>query len=471
MGQDVNKTAFTAEEFFVFQQRLDAETEFLREMLETDRFSDQAKVTGFELEGWLLDHNYFPASVNQEFLHSINNSLVVSELSRFNFEINGKPQFLTGNALFQLQLELEQTIENCRSVANSMNASVLLIGTLPTLRNADLSMANMTPMNRYQALNKQVFESRKQKPILLDIAGKEHLKLAHHDVMLEAGTTSFQVHLQTPLNEFVRHFNASLILSAPLIAATANSPYLFGKDLWSETRIPLFEQAISTSDVQGRPRVSFGEGYIQSALDGFFYNQKREPVLLPFLYDDSPDSLRHLRLHNGTIWRWNRPLIGFNEQGIPHVRIEHRIMPAGPSVPDMIANAALYLGTCTAMAAADVPAETQLEFSVARDNFYRAAKDGLSANITWLDGKFYSAASLLLDVIIPLADAGLATLNLDADQRDYYISLLKARISSRQTGTDWQRAFIRKYGADFFNMTATYQHYQQSGKPVHEWEI
>ena len=297
------------------------------------------------------------------------------------------------------------------------------------------------------------------------------MKLAHHDVMLEAGTTSFQVHLQTPLNEFVRHFNASLILSAPLIAATANSPYLFGKDLWSETRIPLFEQAISTSDVQGRPRVSFGEGYIQSALDGFFYNQKREPVLLPFLYDDSPDSLRHLRLHNGTIWRWNRPLIGFNEQGIPHVRIEHRIMPAGPSVPDMIANAALYLGTCTAMAAADVPAETQLEFSVARDNFYRAAKDGLSANITWLDGKFYSAASLLLDVIIPLADAGLATLNLDADQRDYYISLLKARISSRQTGTDWQRAFIRKYGADFFNMTATYQHYQQSGKPVHEWEI
>ena len=143
MGQDVNKTAFTAEEFFVFQQRLDAETEFLREMLETDRFSDQAKVTGFELEGWLLDHNYFPASVNQEFLHSINNSLVVSELSRFNFEINGKPQFLTGNALFQLQLELEQTIENCRSVANSMNASVLLIGTLPTLRNADLSMATV----------------------------------------------------------------------------------------------------------------------------------------------------------------------------------------------------------------------------------------------------------------------------------------------------------------------------------------
>ncbi len=471
MGQDVNKTAFTAEDFFVFQQRLDAETECLREMLEKQRFSDQATVTGFELEGWLLDHNYFPAPVNQEFLQAIKNPLVVSELSRFNFEINGKPQVLTGNALFQLQQELDQTIENCRNVANSMNASVLLIGSLPTLRNADLSMKNMTPMNRYQALNKQVFESRKQQPIVLDISGRQHLKLAHHDVMLEAGTTSFQVHLQMPLNAFVRHFNASIILSAPLIAATANSPYLFGKDLWSETRIPLFEQAISTADTQGRPRVSFGEGYIQSPLDGFAYNQKSEPVLLPFLYDDRPDSLRHLRLHNGTIWRWNRPLIGFNEQGIPHVRIEHRIMPAGPSVPDMIANAALYLGACTAMAAADVPAETQLDFSVARDNFYRAAKDGLNADVTWLDGKSYPAASLLLDAIIPLADAGLAMLNLEADQRHYYISLLKARISSRQTGTEWQRAFIRKYGAEFFNMTATYRHYQQSGKPVHEWEI
>jgi len=471
MGQDVNKTAFTAEDFFVFQQRLGAETDYLREMLQAQQFSDQAKVTGFELEGWLLDHNYFPAPINQEFLKAIKDPLVVSELSRFNFEINGRPHILSGNALNQLQQELNQTIESCKHVANDMSASTLLIGTLPTLRNADLSMANMTPMNRYQALNKQVFESRKQKPILLDIAGKQHLKLAHHDVMLEAGTTSFQVHLQTPLNEFVRHFNASLILSAPLIAATANSPYLFGKDLWSETRIPLFEQAISTSDVHGGLRVSFGEGYIQSPLDGFVYNQTDEPVLLPFLYDDRIENLRHLRLHNGTIWRWNRPLIGFNEQGIPHVRIEHRIMPAGPSVPDMIANAALYLGACTAMAAAEIPAETQLDFLIARNNFYRAAKDGLCADIVWLDGKSYQVASLLLDVIIPLADAGLAMLNLDEDQRNYFISLLRARIRSRQTGTEWQRAFVRKYGTDFFNMTATYQHYQQGGKPVHEWEI
>ncbi len=471
MGQDVNKTVFSAKDFSLFQQRLDRETDCLRQMLQTQQFSDQARVTGFELEGWLLDHNYFPAPINQKFLKEIKDPQVVSELSRFNFEINGTPQLLRGKALLDLQRGLDQSIEHCRHVANGMNASLLLIGTLPTLRNADLTMDNMTPLNRYHALNTQVFETRKQKPIVLDISGREHLKLAHHDVMLEAATTSFQVHLQTPLNEFVRHFNASIILSAPLIAATANSPYLFGKDLWSETRIPLFEQAISTADTQGRPRVSFDEGYIQSPLDGFVYNQNKEPVLLPFLYDDCPEQLRHLRLHNGTIWRWNRPLVGFNEQGVPHVRIEHRIMPAGPSVPDMIANAALYLGACTAMAAFEVPAENQLDFRVARDNFYRAAKDGLSADIVWLDGKSYQAQHVLLDVIIPLADAGLAMLDLDDDQRRYFISLLRARIQSRQNGTEWQRAFIRKYGADFFNMTATYQHYQHSGKPVHEWEI
>ncbi len=471
MGQDVNRTIFTAEDCQEFQQRLDAETDYLKQMLQAQQFFDQSKVTGFELEGWLLDHNYFPAPINQKFLQEVQDPMVVSELSKFNFEINGSPQLLNGNALLQLQQGLEQTIQNCRHVANSMNASLLHIGILPTLRNKDLSMVNMTPMNRYHALNTQVFESRKQKPIVLEITGREHLKLAHHDVMLEAGTTSFQVHLQTPLDTFVRHFNASLILSAPLIAATANSPYLFGKDLWSETRVPLFEQAISTYDMHGRPRVSFGEGYIQTPLDGFVYNQKSEPVLLPFLYEDSVDKLRHLRLHNGTIWRWNRPLIGFNEQGVPHVRIEHRIMPAGPTVLDMIANAALYLGACTAMAATEVPAETRLDFSYARDNFYRVAKDGLSADIIWLDGKSWQAASLLLQVVIPLAEKGLAMLNLDEDQRDYFISVLNARIQSRQTGTEWQRAFVRKYGADFSNMTAIYQHNQLSGRPVHEWEI
>lgn len=471
MGQDVNKTTFTAEDFLEFKRRLDVETQYLKSMLLEQRFADQDCMTGFELEGWLLDHNYYPNPVNQKFLQEIAHPLVVSELSRFNIEINGTPQRLVGTALGTLQQELEQTQAQCQITANGMDAVVMFIGTLPTLRNADLSMANMTPMKRYQALNAQVFESRGGKPITLNINGREHLSVTHDDVMLEAGTTSFQVHLQTPLHSFVRHFNASLILSAPLIAATANSPFLFKRDLWDETRIPLFEQAITTPDIHGNPRVSFGEGYIQSPIDSFILNQLNQPIMLPFLYEDNPETLRHLRLHNGTIWRWNRPLIGFNAQGVPHVRIEHRIMPAGPSIPDMIANAALYLGACTALAANEVPAEKQLHFTAARNNFYSAARYGLDAQIMWLDGKIYPASALLSDVIIPMADSGLALLGIAHDEREYYIGILRSRVASQQTGTGWQHAYIAKYGPDFFNMTAAYLHHQQSGKPVHEWEI
>jgi hypothetical protein len=53
----------------------------------------------------------------------------------------------------------------------------------------------------------------------------------------------------------------------------------------------------------------------ESILECFEANRTRYPVLLPAVMDEPPESLAHLRLHNGTIWRWNRPLIGFDEQG------------------------------------------------------------------------------------------------------------------------------------------------------------
>ena len=471
MGQEVNKTSFSQDEFFQFKQNLDAETNLLKEMLEQGSFIDQAVVTGFELEGWLIDHNYFPAPINQEFLGALADPLVVSELSRFNIELNGTPQPLKESALGLLQEELGHTYLKCCQVANSMGASLLFIGTLPTLRNSDLSLANMTPMKRYQALNELVSKSRNYKPVVLDIDGLDHLHVTHDDVMLEAGTTSFQVHLQVPIDKFVRHFNASLILSAPIIAATANSPYLFGKNLWAETRIPLFEQAITSKDFNGMPRVSFGEGYARSPLDSFLINQTSQPVLLPFVFESDPEKLNHLRLHNGTVWRWNRPLIGFNNNGVPHVRIEHRIMPAGPSIPDMIANAALYLGACTALASDEVAAETKIDFEQARNNFYLSAKHGLDAEIRWLDGHVHKVRDILLNQVIDLAAKGLASLGIRKDECDYYMSILSARVESGQTGAGWQRAFIKQNGANYFNLTANYLHRQQSGKPVHEWEI
>ncbi len=471
MGQEVNQISFTTNDFKSFNDHLCAETKILETMLENNEFNDASTVTGFELEGWLVDHNYFPAPINQEFLQRIADPLVVSELSLFNIELNGTPQALKKNAMSLLQKELEQTWCRCRQTANEMESSLILIGTLPTLRNSDLTMANISPMKRYLALNEQVLKARGNNPIKLNIKGREHLHVTHHDVMLEAATTSFQVHLQTPIDTFVRHFNASIILSAPIIAATANSPYLFGVDLWDETRVPLFEQAIAACDLAGNSRVSFGEGYITSSIDCFKYNQAKQPILLPILFGDPSKQLKHLRLHNGTIWRWNRPLIGFNDEGKPHVRIEHRIMPAGPSIVDMIANAALYIGACSSLALLNEPAESKLNFAQARSNFYEAARSGLQAEIIWLDNKLHNVRDLLLHQIIPMASSGLEALGIDADERDYYINILRARIESRQTGAQWQRDFIGRYGSNFFNMTANYLHHQQSGRPVYEWEI
>lgn len=468
MGQEVDKIDFTISDFKLFSDRLGQETELLHELLSQQTFKDTRSVTGYELEAWLVDRNLFPTPLNQEILKSLNNPLVVPELSRFNIELNGTPQELNENALGKLHTELENTLANCQSVAHSHQATMMLIGTLPTLRNCDLCMANITPSNRFNALNKQVLKARKQRAIKLEIYGEENLSVTHHDVMLEAAATSFQIHLQTPPESFVQHFNASILLSAFTVAAGSNSPYLFGYNLWSETRIPLFEQAIA---IDNQHRVGFGEGYIQYPDEFFQNNYKRHSILLPILYDSSPEQLKHLRLHNGTVWRWNRPLIDFNAQGLPHFRIEHRVLPAGPSVIDMIANAAFYLGAVNVLAKEYQNSTPPLSFHDSQKNFYQAARHGLAAKIRWFDGYYHSIHRLLLDELIPMAEQGLKSLGIKQDDIDYYLSVFRLRVESRQTGSQWQRDYIAHHGKNFFQMSSEYLHHQQSGMPVHEWEI
>ncbi len=473
MGQEVGKTRFDPADFAAFSARLAQETRMLAEMLESGGFDDTAQVTGFELECWLLDHNLFPAPINQAFLQHLASPLVVPELSRFNIELNGTPQPLRADALRRMENELNLTWRRCQQAAHDLEATLILIGTLPTIRNADLCMANISPLKRYLALNAQVLNARHGRPIELDIRGREHLSLTHHDVMLEAATTSFQVHLQVPLRQFTRHFNASLLLSAPLVAAAANSPYLFEKSLWDETRIPLFEQAVDAGESgRGeRPRVNFGERYLESPFTCFDDNLACYPVMLPICFDEDIRALPHLRLHNGTIWRWNRPLVGSNAQGQPHLRIEHRVLPAGPSIVDMIANAALYLGATHWLASLQQPPEADLPFDLARDNFYLAARDGLDASIHWLDGVRHLVREVLLEEVLPMARQGLSMLGIDEDDRDHYLGILHARIASGQNGAAWQRAYIDRHGRDFFRMTAAYLHFQRSGMPVHEWDL
>ena len=473
MGKEIEQTTFSAEQTAQFAERLEQETETLDRWCAEGGVSETGYVGGFELEAWLLDHNFFPLPRNEEYLKRLDYSLVVPELSRFNVELNGTPQSLKGGALRRLEEELNETWRHCLAVAKDFEATMMMIGILPTVREQDLSLKNISSRNRYHALNREVLRMRGGKPMELSIEGEESLALTHNDVMLEAATTSFQIHLQPPASEISRHMNASMIMSGPMVALAANSPLLFGKSLWAETRIPLFEQSVATGDAEHpeRARVTFGSGYLtDNPVDFFRENVERHPPLLPTLFDNS-DELMHLRLQNGTIWRWNRLLVGFDELKIPHLRIEHRPVPAGPTIADMLANAAVYYGAVHFLARLREPPEADLPFTTAKDNFYRAARDGLDARLTWLDGSEIDVRALLADEILHMAREGLVLLEIDEEDIERYIGIVRARTDSGQNGAAWQRAHAEKCGRDFYRLTADYFALQRSGAPVHEWPL
>lgn len=472
MGQEISDTRFTADDLVRFEQRLEEETQRARQAFADGAFALSGRVAGFELEAWLVDRNLYPVPCNQSFLARMADPLVVPELSRFNIELNGTPQALQGRALSKLEEELTATWGRCIRTAHDDEATVVAIGTLPTLREADLNLASMTPAKRYLALNQQVLKARGGRPITLQIDGRESLRTTHADVMLEAATTSFQVHLQVPADEVARHLNASMLLSAPLVALSANSPFLFGRTLWHETRIPLFEQSVDCGDEERsrERRVSFGRGYLGADPTEYFAdNAARYPVLLPLVSDTPPKAYTHLRLHNGTLWRWNRLLIGFDAAGAAHLRIEQRVMPAGPSMVDMIANAAFYYGCVHMLATQPQPPETALPFTQARDNFYRAARDGLDARIVWLDGRSGPVCELL-DHLLPLASEGLHRLGIAEADIERYLDVISVRLRTRRNGAAWQLAHHAKHG-DLFRLTADYLEHQRSGMPVHEWPL
>ncbi len=475
MGQEIGNSHFSASDFQEFAARLRQETDILKSWFDQQSLATESAIAGFELEAWLVDAEGRPAPINQLYLKRLNDPLVVPELSVFNVEFNTPEQRLQGDVFSRLHKALDDLWQRSDQIARELGARLAMIGTLPTLHEQDLSLASMSSMRRYKALNEQVLRMRQGTPLQLDICGPQALRTEHYDVMLEAATTAFQLHLQVPQEQAPACFNAIVMLSAPLLAATTNSPYLFDKELWEETRIPLFEQAVAVGgDLQGDDpayrRVTFGSGYLQqSMLELFLENLQHYPPLLPMCMDEAPNRLCHLRLHNGTIWRWNRPLVGFNHDGIPHVRIEHRVMPAGPTIADTIANAALFYGLVQAFA--HDASERQLPFVVSRNNFYTAAQYGLKAELVWRGEQSVPVRQLLLQELLPLARQGLEDLGIDSTDCDTYLGIIAARIDSGRTGSRWQRDFVACHGPDMQTLTLAYLERQASGIPVHEWEL
>jgi hypothetical protein len=476
MGQEISRSTFTRQDFRRFRAQLRQETATLRDWFQGDRFAPAGGVAGFEIEAWLVDRQGQPAPLNRAFLERLADPLVVPELSVFNIELNTPPLPLGGGTLRRMHANLESLWQRCQQVAAELGAAVVVIGILPTLRVEDLTLDHMSDQQRYRAINDQILLRRRGQPMELAIEGLETLGLTHPDVMLEAATTSFQTHLQVAAHDAAALFNAALALSAPMVAVAANSPLLFGKALWEETRIPLFEQGVALaggvrSNDWSHRRVTFGGGYIrESLLELFAENLAHYPPLLPVdLSTESEGRLPHLRLHNGTIWRWNRPLLGFEPDGTPHLRIEHRVLPAGPSIPDTIANAALYYGLVHALARLKPPVSAALDFADCRANFYAAARDGLRAEVVWLNGQRSPLRQLLLEALLPLARRGLRALEIDPADVTDYLDLIAARAESGRTGADWQRHFLARHGPDLAVLTLAYMEQQQGGQPVHEW--
>jgi len=470
MGTEIDRVEFEAEEWPEFAKRLKSETALLHREFTSGSCSTQSPVGGFEIEAWLTDDAMRPVGVNAEFLERFDSAMATTELAKFNFELNNTPRELRGNAFSGFFREMHETCKHANRVSEEMGVRVLAIGILPTAERGDFCLHNMSETKRYLALNEQVLEKRGGRPVELDIRSDgDTLKLSHNSVMLESAATSFQIHTQVPYDTAHHYYNASILASAATVALSANSPFLFGKALWHETRIPLFEQSVDTGE--GLDRVSFGSGFAhKSILECFTENIEDYNILLPILFDEKEEALDHLRFHNGTIWRWNRPLVGFDSDGTTHFRIEHRVMPSGPTLTDMLANAAFYYGISTMLALACEAGDFACDFETAKRNFYGASRNGLESTVRWYD-KTLPIHTLIQKKLLPMAREGLEMLAIDPADIDRNLAIIEARVTNRQNGADWQLQYVRKYGNDMQRLTEAYWEHQQSGEPVHTWEI
>lgn len=467
MGQEIDREEFSPENYSAFAAHLKSEMELLRSWFAGEKFCDDRLQCGLELEGWLVGKDGRPAPDNSLFLSTLDRKCVVPELSKFNFELNVTPQYLAGFGLRDMRLELGATWQRCEKVAEKLGHEIVSVGILPTVTHDMLCVENMSPLQRYAALNKQVLKMRGGSPLMLEIEGIDRLKATHSSLMLESAATSIQVHLKVPQRSVVRFYNASVIASAFTVAMGANAPLLFGRQLWDDTRITVFEQAVDTAGP--KPRVSFGDGYVESSILEMFESNLTRPVLLPAEMDEPPALMPYVRMHNGTIWNWNRPLIGFERDGQPHIRIEHRPISASPSIADLFADVALYLGLANYFAEMETAPEKLLSFELAKQNFYQAARCSLDAEITWIDGKCHNIADLLLGDLLEKAMDWLCATGARYPEIEAGYAVLEGRLKRRQNGAKWQRQKFETYNRDLRKVLRDYQANQATCEPVHLW--
>lgn len=472
-----------------FTKAVLADVRALERMLDSDVFETGIRRIGAEQEMFLVDSAGRPTDLAVEMMARLDHPSFTHELALFNLEANLRPQKYGGSCLRRLEQELLELLGLARTAATEEGCDIVLTGILPTLRQSDLSLDSMTPLPRYRALNNGMtrlcggqFRFR--------MKGIDEFDMTHDNVMLEACNASFQVHFQVEPEEFAHLYNIAQAITGPVLAVAVNSPMILGQRLWAESRVALFQQSVDSRSeahqARGlRPRVSFGDAWIENSVVEIFKEDiARFRSVVTCDAEDDPlevldrggiPELLALRLHNGTVYRWNRPCYGIH-QGVPHLRIENRVLPAGPTVLDEIGNAAFYFGLMSAFAEEIEDVSSVMEFEHAKENFDSAARNGLKAQFTWFGGEAVNAPDLILERLLPTARDGLKLAGIDSADIERYLGCVQARVEKGITGAKWALDSFANLGdanKDQKARTLTLRtiRNQRQEDPIHTWEL
>ena len=494
MGEQRVSILSEGDQMHRFVRNLLRDVQALDYMLHHEWFETDPIRIGAEQEMCLVDADTFkPAPIAMKVLDKLKGAdWAETELARFNLEINANPRIFEGSCLTDMEKEISGRLSELRKVVQSVGADIVLTGILPTLRKFDLGMHNLTPKKRYKALMEAINNQLEGNAYQLRLSGLDELHIKHDSPLLEACNTSFQVHLQTRPDDFVKMYNIAQSIAAPVMAVAANSPVVFGKRLWHETRIALFQQSLDTRSSQEHmrqrsPRVIFGNDWLdQSIMEIYKEDIARFRVLisgdieedaLRIIADGHTPKLRALQVHNSTIYRWNRPCYGISDNGQPHLRIENRVLPSGPTVLDEMANAAYWLGLMEGIANRHEDVRSVLSFDDVRDNFAKAARFGIDSKFTWHNDKKITVRDLTLDVLLPIARAGLESKNVNPADIDRYLDVIAKRCENHVNGATWTVRSIGKLKRQssmdeaLTTVTAAIIKNQHSNLPVHEWPL
>ena len=490
MGEERVKLADTNEQIQTFMKHVLQDLRALQKMLDKDWFETDVLRIGAEQELCMVDPHgkVFPRSM--DVLEELGEGNYTTEFARFNLEINMDPLEFRDNCLSQMENSLHKEVDYVRKTVREMGGDILLTGILPTIRKMDVDIKNLTPLQRYEALCEAINKLR-GKEFELRIQGMDELLMKFDSPLLEACNTGFQVHLQVKPSEFVNRYNIAQAVTAPVLAAAVNSPILFGKRLWAETRVALFHQSIDTRQVgehlrDSSPRVTFGNQWIEdSILDVYKEDISRYRVMLSAEVEEEVEKLMEqgevpqlmaLNVHNSSVYRWNRPCYGVGN-GKPHLRIENRVLPSGPTVVDEVANAAFWLGLLNGFEDEYPDITQEMDFDNARMNFFAASKMGLDTKFIWTKDRKITAVDLIKDELLPIARNGLSKADIDPSDIDTYLNIIEERADAAQTGSYWM---VKSYGKlikegnkeqALSAITNAMIKNQNKGEPVHKWGL